>query len=371
MPGKVFISRQSLLHNLQNLQQHNLSTGIIPVLKANSYGHDAHLILSILKTKNLDYVAFAHVNEALSIKKNYPLPILILGANQPQEVIESLQNHFTASLSSKEDLLALDAAKFDLPEKTKIHIKFNIGMNRAGISAQHAQDFFIELKKILNTCPHIELEAVYSHLTSSEIYQHPATEQQIALFNSLVDQTQKIFEKNIKTHLFNSGAFIHYPKSQYTWARVGIALYGIYDHDSFLPKIDLKPVLSWQAPIINFHRIEAGEGVSYNQTFIAQKSTNIATVGIGYGDGYKRIGSHGKFSMLYQGKLRKVVGRICMDMTMIDLEDDPVKIGDSVWLLGKEGKTEIAANDLAKAAQTNAYEILCSLTARNVWTLGV
>lgn len=363
MPALLNINLKKLVHNLEYLAALSPSSKLMPVLKADAYGHGAVALAMFLKKLNLSYIAFSNTKEALPVlKAGYDLPIIILGANEPDNVLHGLKLGLTVSLNSISALKALE--NFDLSniKQPKVHIKIDLGMNRSGIREDELEHFCDLLKPILKRFPHLVCEAAYSHLVYADEALHPFNLQQIKRFKQTLNVCEARLQIKLKSHLQNSAGVINFKDCGFDWIRPGISIYGVCPVGG--AKHDLQPILSWSAPVIKINQLQPGETVSYNGTWQADRPVKIATALVGYGDGLDIRGSNGIFSFIVNGKLCPIVGRICMDMTMFNADFVDVAVGDFVTIIGKNGSHQILADDLAGLTNTISYHVLTSLSLR-------
>jgi alanine racemase len=237
-----------------------------------------------------------------------------------------------------------------------VHIKIDTGMGRLGVWHRQAVSFVKKISKFKG----LKIEGIYTHFPCADT-DRVFTNQQIKNFNSLI---QKLKQNNIQIplcHAANSIAVIDYKDCHLNLVRPGLMLYGIYPKEELKSKIKLKPVLTFKTKIIYLKKTPAGRSISYGRTHITRKPATIATLAVGYSDGYLRNLSN-KSEVLIKGKRCKLVGRVCMDQTMVDLGNlKGVRTGDTVVLVGRQGKNRISLEELASLAGTISYELACSI----------
>lgn len=353
--------------NLTNLE-HNINeikkilpkkTRIMAVVKANAYGHGAEIIAKKLASLgNVDF-AVATLEEAISLRKNkIEGNILILGYTRPQNIKYVVDYDLIQTVVDYAYFKELEKLNFE--KKIKVHIKVNTGMNRIGISYKNIS--FIEEvyhSKSLNVL------GIFSHLCvadSNVKEDREFTALQIKRFNLLIDKLKSAYVDVGKCHLQSSYGVLNYPELEYDYVRVGIIMYGVnseYNMDTKI-KLDLKPVLALKARISSIREIEKGETCGYGRCYKALEKERVATVTIGYADGYPRILSLKRQRVMVNGKSALVIGKICMDQLIIKLDDNTVKEGDVVTLIG-EG---ILAEEVAFSALTITNELLSRLGSR-------
>jgi len=241
-----------------------------------------------------------------------------------------------------------------------VQLKIDTGMGRLGLVAAECDSWIGELKNLSA----LNIEGVFSHFSHAESVEGDYTRKQLESFNLIVERLRSENIRPALVHLANSAATITLPPAYFQMVRPGIMLYGIYPSPAMAADISLKPVLEWKTKILQLKKVPAGASISYGETFIAKRESNIATLPIGYADGYPRLLSN-RGEVLVGGQRASVAGRVCMDLTMVDVTDiRNVKQGDEVVLLGRQGDAEISADQIAAWANTISYEILTSISAR-------
>lgn len=336
---------------------------LMAVVKANAYGHGTVEISRILENSGVNYLGVATTDEAVRIRDHgIKTPILILGSILPEEVKIAKDRDITITLCSYEILNEIKKlAKHEEPgdSKLKVHIKVDTGMGRIGIWHEDALQFTKEVAAL--HC--INLEGIYTHFSSAgrdEFF----TNYQIESFERLIASIEKGWIKIPLRHAANSIATVDFKRSYLNLVRPGLIIYGMYPKHTFPKLIKLKPAMSLKTKVVFIKDIPAGRSISYGRTFISQKPTKVATLPIGYADGYNR-GVSNKAQVLVRGQFASVVGKVTMDQTMIDVGNiRGVKVGDEVVLIGKQGRHEIRVEQLARLAGTIAYDFICGISNR-------
>jgi alanine racemase len=262
----------------------------------------------------------------------------------------------TPTVCDKDLALALNNKARQLKKPINIHIKVDTGMGRIGVLHKDAEKFIKNIHKLR----FIRIEGVFTHLASADI-NRDFTFYQLGLFEDLIRRLHKDGISIPLMHAANSMGVIGYRKSHFNMVRPGLVIYGLYPKQKL--KIKLKPVLSLKTKVVFVKNVPAGYGISYGQTYITKKPTRIATLPIGYGDGYPRNLSN-EAPVLIKGGRLKISGRICMDQIMVDVGNLNVKAGDEVVLIGEQGRNKITAEELAGLSGTIPYEIVCGLGNR-------
>jgi alanine racemase len=346
---------QSNIHYVKSLLPAGVKI-LLPV-KANAYGHGALAVSSAAIDAGVDFLGVAHLFEGISLRENgIKSRILILGPCLESDFPFLLKNNLTPSISNYETAKKLST----LNSKQKIHIQIDTGMHRFGIK----NDNFDEVKKICEL-PNLEVEGMYSHLATADMPQHPAMEKQLARFDKLVKELENAGMRPPICHIANSPATLLFAdKTHYDMVRPGISLYGYDPVGKFPSEFPLKPVLKLHSTVRALREVEAGEGVSYGHFFIAKKNMLVATVAIGYGDGYLR-GEPNKGVIFIRGKACPILGRVCMDACMVDASDvSNVEIGDIAECINGEVSGLISVEAFAAEHKTISYEITTRMAGR-------
>lgn len=341
------------------------STKIMAVVKANGYGHGMLEVAQAAIEAGVERLGVASVEEALElIKNNIKIPIQLL--SQPplssvKTIVENsiVNNSIISTVYTEDFAKVLSNEAFKQNRECLIHVKVDTGMHRVGISTENT----ISLVKYISSLPNIKIEGLFTHFAIADDPENPYTLLQFKRFIKFKETLEKHNFNFRMCHCANSAATLNFPQTHMDIVRIGIAIYGLRPSEKiFSPK--LKPALSLKAKISYLKEVEKGEGISYGLTFKTNKKSLIATIPIGYGDGYPRKLSN-KGIVLVKGKRIPVVGNVTMDQIMIDVTDtDEVKIGDEVVIIGNQGSEKIEVNELSKALNTIDYEIVCGITNR-------
>ena len=364
-PTWAEIDLGAIRHNLRQIKKligwgKKQSPKIMVVVKANAYGHGLREVSRTLEELGVHYLGVATLDEAIALRKEgIKLPVLVMGAILPEEVDTALNYDVTLTLCDKQLAETLNNKAKAANKTLPVHVKVDTGMGRIG--AWHEEAFaFI---KLLTQMKNIYLEGIYTHFASAS-RDNFFTNYQLGAFESLL---KKIAQKNIQLtyrHAANSIALVDLKKSHFNLVRPGIIVYGIYPKRNFTKILKLRPALSLKTRIVYLKGVPAGRSISYGRTFITEKATCIATLPIGYADGYGRILSN-RASVLVKGQKARVVGKVTMDQTMVDVGHiKGVKIGDEAVLIGRQRKLEMSTEEIARVSKTIPYEIVCSITSR-------
>lgn len=335
------------------------SVGILAVVKANAYGHGAKEVTKILKEEGIKMVGVASIEEAEELKGEN-IKIIILSPTSITNIPHIIENNFVPSIGDLyfAKVLNLEAKKRN--KKILIHIEIDTGMTRTGVRWTDGVEFVEKISKMEN----LKIEGIFTHFSQPEEEGDEFTFTQLKRFERIINALKKKEIHIPYVHTASTGALINYRKSYFNMVRPGIFLYGIPPKDEWEKGIKVSPILSLYTRVCALYSVPKGTGVSYGRTYVTQKEEKIATLSVGYGDGYPRnLSNCGK--VILKGKVVPVVGAVCMDLTMIKITDIPeVKIGDEVILIGKDGGVSISAQEVAKLANTSQYEITTRISLR-------
>lgn len=336
---------------------------LMGIVKANAYGHGAVKVAKLLERFNCSYLAVACIDEAEELRgAGIKLPILILGATPMEFTKRIVEADAVQTLSSLELARAYSTELEKLGLMLKVHVKLESGMGRTGFDVKSGD--VSEVVKAL-ALPAFEAEGVYTHFSVSDEQEgEEYTRTQFTVFTEAVSKIEKDSGISFKLkHCANSGALYNYPEMYLDMVRPGIALYGAYRGKGY-ENIGTAPVMSLKSRIVQVNEVKMGESISYGRVFHADRDMRVAVVPVGYADGLHRVLS-GKIDMLVNGVRCRQIGRICMDMCMIDISDaGKVKAGDIATIFGYDRGKAISVNELAEKAGTISYEILTSLFER-------
>lgn len=364
-PTRAEINLDNLRHNLTMVRKViSPNTKICVVLKADGYGHGALEVAQIAEDEDVSYLAVATLDEALSLRQNgIKMPILILGFTPEYQFDKIIEQNITQTVFEFKSAQILSSLAKRRGKKAKIHIKLDTGMSRLGFPVESST--ISEIIKI-SRLEGLKVEGIFTHFARADEKDKSYTKKQFKDFLSVVDRLEERgFSVPIK-HVANSAAVIDCPKTNLDMVRPGIILYGLYPSDEVdKSKVKLKPVMTLKTKIAYVKTLGKGRSVSYGGTFVTSRKSLIATLPIGYADGYFRALSS-KAHVLVNGQRAPVIGRICMDQCMVDVTDikGSIKQGDDVVVLGAMGQEKISAEQLAHLAGTINSEVVCSISKR-------
>ncbi len=347
----------SLAKNLRAVEKRIGSRKIIAVVKADAYGHGAIAVAkALIQTgRKIAKLAVASLDEAILLRKaGIQTPILLLTGSPLDRIAETVRYQITPALFDENTLAAFARYTKKKGCSIAVHLKIDTGMGRLGIAPETAIPFIQKIKDA-----GILLEGVFSHFSEADLADISFARAQLKKIKTVQTALRKIgFSPNF--HLANSAAIVHFPDAYLDAVRPGLMLYG-YSPLQVPNAISLHPIMTVKTRVIALKYVPSGTPISYGRTFITKRETRVAVVAIGYADGYPRTLSNCG-EMIAHGTRVPVIGRVCMDMTMLDVTAAPsLSVGDWVIVMGQEGGQSIWADALAKKANTIPYEILCGM----------
>jgi alanine racemase len=330
---------------------------LMAVVKADGYGHGAvEVSLSALKSgANCLGVAVPEEGEQLR-KAGIDIPITVLGLIQPEEAYKVVDFSLEQTLCSLEVAEALNQIASNEGTVVNVHIKVDTGMGRVGVQPMDALAFVRMIGRFKN----LNLRGIFSHFSCADEANKTFAKKQVEIFDRLIQEIEASGVKIPKKHMANSAAILDLPESYYDLVRPGIMIYGLYPSDEVSHSIELKPAMTFMTKVTFIKRVPSGSPISYGRTFTTQKETLVATLPVGYADGYSRLLS-GRGEVLIKGHRVPLIGRVCMDMCMVDVSGvEDVQPGDEMILFG-EG---LPVDEVAEKIGTINYEIVCAVGKR-------
>lgn len=357
----------AIKHNLDVLRNKlGGVSDILVVVKANAYGHGLREVTKTVLESGVKWLGVTSITEAMELRRLYPSArVLILSAGMYAHSRLIVKHNLTPIVCSRQMAQELDAAGKDIGKQVKVHIKIDTGLGRLGAWYTNANPFI----EFVAGLPYIEIEGICTHFSSasSNKVDLDFTRSQLHFFNEVVENAGKSGIYIPIRHIANSGAVLILPESHLNLVRVGISVYGLLPSKEFLDDIKLKPALSLKSRVAFIKDVFPGRTISYGRSHIVDRKTRIATIPIGYSNGYCRSLSN-KGKVLINGEYAPVVGIVTMDQIMADIGNIPgVCVGSEVALIGKQKDKEITATEVACWADTISYEILCKLSVPRVY----
>jgi len=359
-PTRVEVDLNAIKENYQKIKDHVGRCKIMPILKANAYGHGLLRIAQLFEELNADYLGVAVVEEGILLReKGINIPILVLGGVWGNQVPLFLKHNLTITASSIDKLNQIDDIAGQMNVKAKVHLKIDTGMERIGVHYYSAEKFLDAAYK----CKNIEVEGLYSHFANSDASDLTYAKLQFERFKEVLNFFEKRSIETPIRHFANSGAILQLPEANFDMVRPGIMLFGVYPTKEVNRTVEIKPALTWKSLVVYFKVIKPNHPVGYDSTFTTDHNIRAVTIPVGYGDGYLRSMSH-KAEVLIREKRYPVIGTISMDQIVVNIEQGSAYNGDEVILLGSDRKNSITCEELADWAGTNPYEILTNINTR-------
>jgi len=357
------VNLSNIENNIRGLQSKlDENVGFMAVVKADAYGHGIVPVSRKALSSGAHWLGVAIPEEGQLLREEgIKAPILVLGPVSSDAAEDVVTYNLRPAVFRQDTIEALEKSGKKANRKVYIHLKIDTGMNRIGVRGDR------ELRDILGfirDCTYVVLEGMFTHFAFSDAADKGFTMEQNRKFQEAVKYARSLGMEIPILHAANSAAIIDCPDTHYNMVRAGISIYGYYPSDEVSHEVFLRPALTWKTRIAHLKTVQSGETISYGRTFEAKDQMKIATLPVGYGDGYRRdLGNRG--SVLVRGKRAPIVGRICMDQCMIDVSHIPnVEVGDEVVLLGQQGEKWIDAEEMAKWCHTISYEILTAIGKR-------
>lgn len=362
----IEVSKENLIHNIKQFKGLlKNGTKIVSVIKANAYGHGDCEVARIIAPYT-DYFQVDSIEELEKVRSVTKKPIFVFGYLNEDGIKKAIKLNAIVSAFDLIHLLKINYISGILKKKMKVHVAIDSYLGREGIMPSQIEGFIVEIKKLKN----IELDGIYSHFANIEdTMNFTHAQRQIDMYHEYVEIFKKNGFRNLKTHISATSGILVYEKgnSLHSLVRLGIGLYGMWpsEHLKYLnkKKITLKPALKWVTHIAQIKILPANHPIGYGLTYITKKTTKIAVIPQGYFDGLPRsLSNNGE--VLIRGKKAKILGRVAMNMTVVDVSNiKDVLPEDEVVILGKQGKAEITAEQIAKESGTINYEVTTRISA--------
>jgi alanine racemase len=370
------IDLKAIAHNVRELRRiTHPGARLMGVVKANGYGHGAIGVARCALQNGAERLGVARIDEGIQLRAaGIKAPILIFGYTLPERTPEILEYDLTQTVYTLAFARALSRTAVSVGKKIRIHLKIDTGMGRLGLLSKnfksHYSDEMINTTAVDETLAiaglnGLELEGIFTHFATADSADKSYAENQLDLFLNYLSRVRKAgLDPEVK-HAANSAALIDMPQSHLDMVRPGIAIYGLYPSAEVNKKrVSLRPAMALKTKVIHLKKVPAGFNISYGITYKTPKPTTIATVPIGYADGLNRLLSS-RGQMLVHGKRVPIVGRVCMDLTMLDVGSiDNVQVGDEAVIFGRQGSESLTVDEMASSLNTINYEIVTTITAR-------
>lgn len=349
-----------LIRNYRKIHSHVGNAIVMPVVKANAYGHGAVPVARALVKEGVKYLSVFTVREAIELRENgINSDILIFGRMTEDSLEPAVNFDITLNISWPDEISIISEFIQKTGKGPKVHLKVDTGMTRLGVSYDQALDVLRELKEH----PEINLEGIYSHFATADEGDRSYAYLQLKRFSEIVKTSQDMNLSVKYYHIGNSGSVLNLPESFLDIVRVGMLLYGAYPSDETTECIKVEPVMNFKGPIVVVRRVKAGTPVSYGSVYSPENDANIGVVQTGFADGFPR-NWYERGYIGYKGKKYKIAGRICMDQFMVNFEDDMPIVGEEVLIFGDDGENCIRPEDIAKDINSTTYVLLTAIGGR-------
>ena len=361
-PAFLEVNLRNVAFNVKNIRR-KLGQRIefLAVVKADAYGHGAYEVSKVVLENGADLLGVAILEEGIELReKGIQAPILILYPEFSGREKKVLEYDLQATVSDLDFArnLSLEAAK--LKKTADICVKVDTGMGRYGLAPDEAYRFVKRIRDLEN----IKVKGILSQLSSAEEKEDDFTFQQISSFNKVLKKLEELNRGFLSKSIANSSAVLNLPETYFNQVRVGLLLYGVYPSPEVARSVEVKPVLSFKSRMLFLKEVDKGTPIGYGRSYITSRKSKVATVPLGYADGFGRLLSN-KAQVLIHGKRAPVIGRVCMDAFMVDVTEIPqAKAGDELVLIGKQGEEEITVDEFAAWNQSISYEVLTRMGKR-------
>lgn len=361
----VRIDLDAIRHNVREVRRRVAEgTKIMAVVKADAYGHGAVRVAQALSDL-ADCYATATLPEAVELRENgIAQPILVLGYVSPREHETMVHYDIAQTVYRVEDAVTLSETAGRLGRKGRMHIAVDTGMTRIGFQVEEEEaDRIAQIAALA----HISVDGIFSHFSCADQFDQSFTRGQLAQFDRMLAMLKRRGVEIPLKHIGNSAGLMELENAHYDMVRSGIVTYGLYPSEEVhRERLRLRPALEWKAHVIHVKEVPAGRSVSYGATYVTERRMRIATVSVGYADGYPRSLSS-KGSVLIRGQRAPILGRVCMDQMMVDVSAIPgVQVEDVATLIGRDGAEEISAEELSQLAGSFNYEQVCRIDGKRV-----
>lgn len=362
MPNEVSIDLGAIRDNFVEIRRlAGPKSRILAVVKSDAYGHGMIPVARTLETAGVDYLGIFEMEEGLHLRKaGIKVPVLIMMGIMPEEVSAVVENRLTAAVFGKEIAERLSQKSLKQGTVTPVHVKVDTGMTRLGVSLSELDPFLRSLLPLRG----LQLEGIFSHFAISDQPQHPFTARQIHAFIKAVEVSRRLGVCTEAVHVSNSGALLEQSALDFLMVRPGILIYGSPPGEAWAAG-SFRPAMTFRSKVIQVRTVPPGTSISYGCTYRTRAKATIATIPVGYDDGYSRLLSN-KGEALIHGTRVPVVGRVCMNLTMVDVTSlEGVAVGDEVVFLGVQGSERMTAEEIAEKMGTISYEVYCSIGKSN------
>jgi len=333
---------------------------ILLVVKADAYGHGAIEMAEAAAAEGVSHLGVATLHEGIQLRQaGCTLPIAVLSPLLPSEVAEAVGHRLDPSVGDLDFARELSAEAVRAGQPQRFHVEVDTGMGRTGVSLAEAESFLISVTRL----PQLRLASVYTHFPDADAADLAFAHEQVRRFGEFIERLAFAGIRPPRIHASNSAGTVNLPEAVFDWVRPGLIAYG-HRPPHATRTVAVAPVMSFKSRIVQLRRHPAGTPISYGRTYVTKRASRIGVVAVGYGHGYSWLLSN-RGHMLVRGRRVPIVGRVTMDLTMIDLTDVPeVEVGDEVVLFGEQGDARLAIEEVASGSETLPYEIMCTIGKR-------
>lgn len=361
-PTWIEINLKAVAHNVERVvEMVGPKIDVLAVVKANAYGHGDIEVARTALGSGATWLGIACMSEAVSLRDaGIKVPILNLGYTPDWQAGEAVRYEVTTTVYSRQVVEALSRAAQDLDKTARVHVKVDTGMGRLGLMPEDVLSFMQDISRLPGVC----VDGVFTHMSSADEADLGYAEWQLARFEQALTMLREHHCLPEHVHAANSAATLRLPEARYSMVRLGIAMYGLDPSPEAPCPADFRPALVFKCQIAQVKRLPKGSCVGYGRTFCMERAGSIAVIPVGYADGFRK-GPANWGEVLVHGHRVSIVGRVCMDQTMIDVTDVPaVRQGDEVVLIGKQGDETITVDDVARNLGTINYEVVSAILDR-------
>lgn len=360
-PTYCDVDLAAISRNVSAIQEFVGAAEVMPVIKADAYGHGLVAVGSYLESTGVAALGVAYVEEGVALREaGITVRVHVLGGAVAEQIEAFVDHDLDVTVPSLDKLYEVAEVGRQRETTPRVHLKIDTGMERIGVHHYNAERFLLEAAQM----DHVEVSSVFSHFANADAADLDHARLQLERFLEAVGTYERHGLVTPRLHMANSGAIEQLPESHLDLVRPGILVFGVRPDLEVTPAIDVTPALSWKSRVIYFKVVEAGAPVGYGSTWTPSEQTRVITLPVGYGDGYRRSGSNSA-DVIVRGERRSVVGRVCMDQTMVDIGWGTAYNGDEVILIGEaDNGVGVSVEDLAWACGMIPYEILTGITAR-------
>lgn len=349
-----------LIRNYRKIKAEVGEAMVMPVVKANGYGHGAVEVSRALQYEGASFFGVFTIGEALELRQNGIDTDIFVFSRMTEDSLQTALDHgFTLNVSWPDDVDYLTRFIGKNGKGPKVHLKVDTGMTRLGVALEEVE---VMLKRLADH-PEINLEGIYSHLATADEGDRTYAHLQIERFVRILDMVKTLNFQLKYTHIANSGAVLDLPQSNFNLVRVGMLLYGAYPSNETSERIKVEPVMTFKGPVVVVRKVRSGTPVSYGKAYRPEKDSHIGVIQTGFADGYPR-NWYERGYVGYRGKRYRIAGRVCMDQFMVDFGDDRPEEGEQVLLFGDDGENRVRVEDIALDIGSTTYVLMTGIGGR-------